>query len=432
MSSRSVSRALELVRRNALMVVAVTLLLSLVPASPASAASNPVDARFFGVHHSAAGDRGVGGWPKAPVGSVRLWDAGVTWRDIEVRNNVFDWRRLDAAVARARANRADVLLVLGLTPRFHAIRRNSPSFYGPGASSMPKYSAWKRYVRAVALRNVRKWGGAVKFQVWNEANVSGMWTGTPQQMATLTRWTREALNVHHRRAVLVSPALVTRLASQRTWIDQYFSKRTGGRPVGSYVDVVGLQLYPLKGGPEASMELLKTVRRTLAKRGVRKPIYNTEINYGMHTGRLAGRNAFNIARATEAAFVARTYLLNAGNKVSRVYWYGWTLRGPVNTEMTYRNGITLTPAGRSFGVVRSWLLGARPAGCTVDSARTYTCVFRYRNGVRRAVWNPSRTVPYTVGSYSTSYRTLNNVKRSTHRGAKIRVGKQPIIIWSTR
>jgi hypothetical protein len=418
--------------RCAIVAVLVSALVAVVLPSPASAASNPVDSRFFGVHHSPAGAQGRVGWPQAPVGSLRLWDAGVTWRDLEVRNNVFDWRRLDAAVARARANRSDVLLVLGLTPRFHALRPNAASFYGPGASSMPKYGAWKRYVRAVAARNLTHWYRAVRFQVWNEPNVSGMWQGTPQQMATLTRWTREALDDRDRRAVLVSPALVTRLTSQRTWLDQYFRQRTGHRPVAAYVDVVGLQLYPLKGGPEASMELLGLVRQILRNRAVRKPIYNTEINYGMHTGALAGRNAFNIARSTEEAYVARTYLLNAAARISRVYWYGWTLRGPVNTEMTYRNGVTLTGAGRTFGVMRLWLERTRPKGCTRDRAGTYTCVFTYKYGVRRAVWNPSRTVPYTVGSYATSYRTLDNVKRATHRGATLRVGKQPVLIRSAR
>ena len=82
--------------------------------------------------------------------------------------------------------------------------------------------------------------------------------------------------------------------------------------------------------------------------------------------------------------------------------------------------------------MRFWLRGTRPKGCLRDNAGTYTCVFSYKYGVRRAVWNPTRTVPYTVGSYSTSFRTLDNVKRPTQRGATIRVGKQPILIRSAR
>jgi hypothetical protein len=202
--------------------------------------------------------------------------------------------------------------------------------------------------------------------------------------------------------------------------------------VASYVNAVGLQLYPLTGGPEASMQLLTLSRQILARRGVRKPIYNTEINYGVRSGALAGRPAANVSRSTESAYVARTYLLNAQRGVSRVYWYGWTNRGFGNTEMTYRSGITLTRPGRTFGIVRSWLLGTRPQGCTVDRAGTYTCVFRYVDGVRRAVWNPSRTVTYSAPRFSTSYRTLTNVKHSTRSGARIRVGREPILIRSTR
>ena len=51
---------------------------------------------------------------------------------------------------------------------------------------MPDKASWVRYVQAVARRNKTVWGGIASFQVWNEANVIGYWSGTPKQMATLT------------------------------------------------------------------------------------------------------------------------------------------------------------------------------------------------------------------------------------------------------
>lgn len=424
-------RPTRIVRPAVIGLVAAALVALTLPATSATAASNPVDSRFFGVHHAPAGEPGAIGWPKAPVGSVRLWDSGVTWRDIEKTNNHFDFSRLDAAVKRARANRSDVLLVLGMTPRFHAVHPSSAGMYGAGTNSMPAYSAWRRYVRAVARRNVSTWGRTVTFQVWNEANVRGFWGGTQQEMATLTRWTREALRSVDSRSRLVAPAFVTRLASQRAWMDTFWGKRTGGRAVASYVDVVSLQLYPLSGGPEGSMALLSTARQILARHNVRKPIYNTEINYGLIGGARAGARAANVTRSTERGYVARTYLLNAQRLVSRVYWYGWTSHGLVNTEMTTSNNITLTSPGARFGVVRSWILGTRPKGCTV-SAGTYVCRFTSSRGVLRAVWNPSRTVTYTVPAGSTSYRTLANVTHATKRGAHLRVGREPILVRSSR
>ena len=54
--------------------------MTMVPASPAVAATHRVRAPMFGVH-----DGSPATWPKARVGAIRLWDSGVTWREIETR-----------------------------------------------------------------------------------------------------------------------------------------------------------------------------------------------------------------------------------------------------------------------------------------------------------------------------------------------------------
>jgi hypothetical protein len=43
------------------------------------------------------------------VGSIRLWDNGVGWNDIEKSDNKLDWTRLDALVALAHRHQAPVL-----------------------------------------------------------------------------------------------------------------------------------------------------------------------------------------------------------------------------------------------------------------------------------------------------------------------------------
>ena len=90
-------------------------------------------------------------WPQAPVGAVRLWDSGVTWREIETIPGVFDFSRLDAQVDTARANGADVLLVLGQTPRFHATKPGRGGYVRPGRRSMPTHDS----VEAVRRQVVR-------------------------------------------------------------------------------------------------------------------------------------------------------------------------------------------------------------------------------------------------------------------------------------
>jgi hypothetical protein len=406
-----------------LIALALTLgALVALPAAPADAATHRrVAASFFGVHDSSPTT-----WPDAPVGTVRLWDSGVSWRDIETADGVYDFRTLDAQVAAARAHHAKVLLVLGQTPRFHSSHPRRWGFHGYGAASMPAKASWIDYVYTV----VRRYRGQhLDYQVWNEANVAGFWNGTPRQMARLTRWTARVVANNDPRAKVVAPALAVRLTGQRRWLRTFYGTRVGRRPVASYVDVVSLNLYPkAKQGPEASMKLLGAARTMLARAGVHRPIWNTEINYGLRGGAAAG----NIARAREAAFVARTLVLNAESNVKRMFWYAWDLQRLANTELTFADGTTLTRAGVAYKVARGWLLGTRTRGCARDRRGTWSCVVRSARGVKRVYWHPGgRVTVHTVRSARVLV-DLRGHRTRLHGRTGIRVGGAPVMVRSRR
>ena len=407
--------------RALVLAVAIGLAVTLLPAGPASAAPK-VTNRLFGMTDSDAAS-----FPSSRPGAIRLWDSGVTWREIERSPGVFDFSRLDAAVNAARAKGSDVLLVLGQTPRFHAKRPNAASLNAPGASSPPKLTPWKRYVRKVALRYK---GRGVDYQVWNEGNVPGFWSGTPANLAELTKVTWNVLNSADPKAQVVSPAMATRLKSQQKWIDKFYSQRTGGARVGRWMDVVSLNLYPLTNdGPEASMALLSTTRSILRRYGVTKPIWNTEINYGLQIG--GGGTAKDISAKKEAAFVARTYALNAANNVKRVYWYSWDLQKLANTRLTFANG-SVTPAGKTYSVVKSWLQGTRALGCSRSGNGTYTCTFRYSDGVKRVYWNPSRKATVRTASSATRLYFQSGGDERVGGNKTIGVKFTPVMVRSRR
>ena len=412
----------RLVRPRALILaLALGLAVTVLPAGPAGAAQR-VTNRLFGMT-----DYDPTSFPSSRPGAIRLWDSGVTWREIERSPGVFDFSRLDASVNAARAKGSDVLIVLGQTPRFHAQRPNAAGFYARGASSPPKLTPWKRYVRKVALRYK---GRGVDYQVWNEGNVPGFWSGTPAKLAELTKVTWKVLNNADPRAQVVSPAMATRLKSQQKWIDAFYSRSTGGARVGRWMDVVSLNLYPLTNdGPEASMALLSTTRSILRRYGVTKPIWNTEINYGLQVG--GGGTAKDITRKKEAAFVARTYALNAANNVKRVYWYAWDLQKLANTQLTYANG-SVTPAGKTYSVVKSWLQGTRALGCSRSGNGTYTCTFRYSGGVKRVYWNPSRKATVRTVSSATRLYFQSGGDEKVGGNKTIGVKFAPVMVRSRR
>lgn len=409
-------------RRLLALAVAVGMGVTLLPAAPASASGNQhVGPGFFGMH-----DGDPASWPSAGVGDIRLWDSGVTWREIERQKGVYDFSRLDAQVATARSHGARVLLVLGQTPRFHSTRPGRRGAYGLGAASMPTKSSWINYV----YKLVRRYKGrGVDYQVWNEANVSGYWQGTPAEMARLTQWTSRVVNNNDSSAKVVAPALATRLTGQRRWLRTFYAQRVGGRKVAAYVDVVSLNLYPLpRQAPEASQTLLSASRTMLAQARVQKPIWNTEINYGL----LGGGTARNIARSKEAAYASRTLILNATSNIKRVFWYAWDLQHLANTQLTYANGTSLAPAGKAYAVTRGWLLGTWTKGCTRDRRGTYTCTLGFSGGVKRIYWNPSRKVTLRVVKSARASVGLYGVERAISGGAMIGVGMAPVMVRSRR
>ena len=404
------------------LAVALGLSVTLLPADPASAASKRVTSRNFGMT-----DFNPVTWPQAKVGAIRLWDSGVTWREIETSRGVFDFSRLDAQVAAARARGAQVLLVLGQTPSFHAVRPGAPGAYGAGATSMPRLTAWRNYVGKVVRRYE---GRGVDYQVWNEANVSSFWTGSTRQMATLTKVTAKVVNNNDASADVVSPALATRLTSQRRYLRDFYALRTGRRPVSDWVDVVSLHLYPLaKQGPEASAKLLAASKIMLGALNVRKPIWNTEINYGLQTG--GGGTAKDISNKKQAAFVARTYLLDISGGVKRTFWYTWDIGDLANTRLSRPDG-NPSRAGIAYRVLGNWLIGTRMQGCDRSRSGTYTCTVTDGGSVKRIYWNPSRTVNVRAVKSATKLTNLRGTVDSLKGGESLRVGISPIMVRSGR
>ena len=379
---------------------------------------------FFGMHDAdPVGDS----WPDAPVGALRVWDSGVVWNQVETAPGVYDFARLDRIVETARAKKAEVLVVLGQTPAFHSRKPKQVGSYGAGAASMPRLGAWKAYVRAVVERYA---ADDVAFQVWNEANVEGYWRGSPRQMAKLTAAARAVLDERPDPPVMVAPAMATRLLFHRAFFRDFYRQRVGGRSAADLVDVLAFQLYPLAGGsPKDSIDLLAATRELLSVEGVDpgKPIWNTEINYGLE----GGEPATPALPERQQANVATTYLLNAADGVERVYWYSWDLHTIADTDLVEADNTTLTPAGRSFGVAQRWMLGTKVESCDASQSGTWTCVLQAPEGVRRVYWNSGGTSAVRTAFDATSAEVLGQLAGELPPGGTVlQVGEVPVLVTS--
>lgn len=397
------------------------------PGSAASPSPRLVRAALFGMHVS-----DPGAWPTVPVGSVRLWDAGTTWRDLETEPGTYDFSRLDAYVAQARAHGARVTLVLGQTPEFHvapgAPLPTQPEFMGEGATRAPDLSAWRTHVRTVA----RRYAGRVDaLQVWNEGNVPGFWSGTPRGLARLTSVARSVVDAVNReratRLKLVAPSFVAR--ANTLPMDRYWQQRVAGRSMSSLVDAVALSLYPVTdGGPEAGVARLAFLRRTILDyRHVRKPVWTTEVNYGLVKGGSTDP-VVELGPARQAAFVVRTYLLQAAAGVQRVYWYGWSQRGNVSTVLSIDG--EATAAGRAYERAQRWAVGSRLRGCrTVASGSRrglVVCTLRDNRGTKRVFWHPTRRLRISLGDGARSTVDLQGLRGAT--AGSVLVDFRPLLV----
>jgi hypothetical protein len=404
---------------------------------PAAEANNVhVAHTLFGIH-----DPSLLSHSHIHDGSVRLWDVGVQWRDIEKTPGVYDWTRLDQIVTSAQAAHEDVTMVVAMTPSFYAAMPTDPP---------RNVSHYRDFVSALMHRYKKFNGqrGISSYQVWNESNIGTFWTGTKRQMAVLSKTVRDVRNRVDPKATVVSPSMVTRLSYQLDYLKKYYGMKLNGTPVWKFYDTLGFSLYPLPtyhgrpAGPEDSMRLFRQVKSRLHKDHVpgSMPIWNTEVNYGLQTGSLGGTHATPISDAKQASYVARTYLLNAAAGIKRVFWYryDWGLLpggGTLGNTLLNVPGdpTTVTPAGQAYALVQKWMHGtlvgsgsARP--CAKDRHGTYTCVVKDSSGTRRVYWNPTRKATVRLAANARHVQGILGAVSTVKPGSKLSVTYRPVMV----
>lgn len=404
------------------------------PSSPTTSASSPaaepsgepsaspstgmrVTDTFFGMHD---GRVSQGVITDAPIGALRLWDSGTSWLDIETSPGNYTWDAVDTAVSTSRSVGARPLLVLGQTPTFHASKPRQQAPYGAGAASMPDLGAWRRYVAAVADR----YGNRIDYQVWNEANVVQYWAGTPRQMARLTEIAGTIIRREVPKATVVAPAFAMRLPSQQKYFEKFWAQQGHGIDLAGAVDVASANLYPqAEEPPEAQLALLDQARSVLAEQGLDLPLWNTEINYGLQ----GGPEPPTIPEERQRAYLMRTYLLNAGAGVPRVYWYSWNIGRIANTYLTQEDLTTETLAGRSYDTVRTWLDGARVQECAPTDG-VWECEAMRQGQPVRFWWKPQGRPVTLPAKGAESWTDADGTVTQCRQKCRVRVGETPVIV----
>lgn len=389
------------------------------PSAPADSAihlsAGAIPATYFGMHiHQATTTTP---WPAVPFGAWRLWDAGVTWPDLEPRSGSWNFKLLDQYAALAEKHNVDLLLPLGLTPTWASARPDEPSLhFRPGNLAEPKYiEDWRTYVSTVA----RRYKGHIhNYEIWNEPNLTEYWTGTTKELVNLAHEASRILRDIDPKITIVGPS-ATNLETGPAWLDEYLS--AGG---GMYLDAIAHHLYVFPSPPEALLPFAGRVRQVMEKHGMSdKPLWNSEIGWALP-------KVFS-SEMEAAGYLARAYVLNWIGGVQRCYWYAWDNQEWATLRLTEADNRTLRPAGVAYGEIAKWLVSAEIRSYTIDSANTFICrLTRDDNSTACIVWNPDGERPFTMPQeWQTRYiRDLTGAQRAISAGTSVQIGPVPILI----
>jgi hypothetical protein len=346
-----------------------------------------------------------------PVPEWRLWDAGVNWPDLEPNKGQWQFDRLDRYVSLAQQHGTGLLLPLGGSPNWASARPQVASNYSPGFTAEPAVlDDWRTYVTTVATRYK---GRIQAYEIWNEPNLKDFWSGTINQMVTLTKEASAIIHSADPHAIVVSPSATADFGLQ--WFSEFL--QAGG---GRFVDVIGYHLY-VGNAPENLLPLIQRVRQVMADNNLGSiPLWNTESGW------------LNPARfdsdEVAAGFLARAYILAWTAGVQRFYWYAWDNRSMA--IVTYKEDERLvTPAGYAYKVMEQWLVGARMDGCTESADHNWTCQLSRLGKKQWIVWNTQGDQKFDVpGAWHVGRVTPLLYGPRSLNGPRIEIGPAPTLL----
>jgi hypothetical protein len=351
-------------------------------------------------------------WPDIQFGSIR--PAGASWGAMEPTKGQFDWHSLDSWVVQSQSHHVQLDYVFVNTPQWASTRPNE-SCVGKkfGCAAPPNLDDFAEFVTALVTRYR---GKISSYELWNEPNGSGFWSGTPAEMVQLAAKVYPIIKSIDPAAIVTSPAVSSSgwPLSHDAWLDQYLA--AGG---GKYADVIAWHGYAGRNDrpalpPEGLADQIRALRKVLAKHNLNQmPIWNTEGGWGKNA-QLPDENA-------QAAFLTKWYLINFTEGIARAYWYQWD---NADWGTLWRDGSGPTLPGKAAQQVIGWLDGTTAAApCRpMPDSQIWECELQKGSKLYRVVWSTS--------GESTLKDVANVVGMTMEGAAQQPADHQPITVTS--
>jgi hypothetical protein len=382
---------------------------------------------IFGIHvHK------LEGIPKtATMGfqAIRLWDTFTRWADLTPERNLYRLDHLDAELQASAKGNLKTILVLGSTPAWASARPGERCAYGLGCAAEPLDTAdWQRHVSTIATT----YRGRVEcYEPWNEVSfptdpafsVQGaggesgdFFTGSIAKMVELSRVAYESVKRSDPGACVLSPSF----HSSGNWPEKFDRYLAAGG--GQYVDVVSQHFY-VGNEPEEAVPVIRAMRDIMTKHGlVNVPLWNTEV--GAPLLRMARERGVSPEQFTYA-FMLRTYLVDATEGVSRVYWYAID-----DGVMGFVDPNTRNDFGTQAAMaVLNLLAGLKFAQCE-SAATVWTCNVITATRSFKVTWVSGKGVAPVARQFDLPAERWGPTKELFPAGTSIALDGRPVIIES--
>ncbi len=360
--------------------------------------------------------------------AIRLWDTGTDWASLAPQPQLWKLDRIGAYLAASEKAHLKVLWTIGNTPRWASARPNELCAYGLGCAAEPaNIEDWRRYVRIVATT----FRGRIEcYEPWNEASFptdpafkqpgaggdpAQFFTGSVEAMVSLARAAYEEIKHADPQACVLSPSF----HSSGHWVDKFDRFLAAGG--GQYFDVVSQHFY-FGEEPEQAVPVIRAMQQVLAKHGLgHVPIWNTEVGVPFES---KARQRPGLSREDLVyAMTLRTYLLNASEGVSRVYWYAWDNKG-----MGFLDPDTNRDFGSAAASAAIHLLDGFEAASCQPTGSLWQC--RVNAGGRhfKVVWLAGKNVKPLLVTFDHNATRWGRVPESFPGGQQIVLDGRPVVI----
>lgn len=348
-------------------------------------AGGGIPSTFFGA--SVGAPDAASQYPTVPIGAIGH-PGLLPWPTIQPQDgdsNHAQWAYYDAQVDKAAAHGVPMYISFGFTPRWALTPAEQQASCEPGSNlcTLPPddISNWTSFVSLLATR----YAGKVRYyEIWNEANGPGFYTGTVPQLVALAQAAYGAIKAADPNAIVVAPTASGAYAKATAWLASYL--QAGG---AQWADACGAHAYPTYATvpfpfPEKDdnqngsiVQRLTAFRQTCDANGLAgKALVMSEGSWGP--------NAYLMNEAQRTAWLARYEILQASAAPAldlvATYWYAW---GPEGTSsdggVTGYGSVTAAdytpaPSGIALGQIHEWLVGASLSPCAPSTdGSTYSC-----------------------------------------------------------